>query len=267
VIRGMRAGELLRSPARSAWRTVAAWLTVAAWQTAAAWLILSAPALAQVPGDSTELLVVMTPDWSDLHGTAQRLERRGHSFHKVGQAFPVVVGRSGLAWGRGLPLSEPRPGPIKREGDGKSPAGLFALGSAFGYAPSAETALPYRWLSADIECPDDPSSSHYNQLVDDRQTAKDWNSAERMRRNDELYSLGVFVNHNTPASAGAGSCIFLHVWRGPDDGTVGCTAMDSDHMRMLLRWLDPARRPVLLQLPQAEYRRFRLRWKLPQLGT
>jgi D-alanyl-D-alanine dipeptidase len=225
-----------------------------------------APAVAQIPEQTQELLVVIAPDWSDLHGTAQRLVRRDHSFRVVGPPFPVVLGHNGMGWGRGLPLSEPRPGPIKHEGDGKSPAGLFALGTAFGYAPRAETTLPYRWLSPEIRCPDDASSSHYNQLVDDRQVTKDWNSAETMRRDDELYNLGVVVNHNTPASPGAGSCIFLHVWEGPDSGTVGCTAMASDDLRRLLRWLDPTARPLLLQLPKSEYRHYRARWKLPRLG-
>jgi len=221
--------------------------------------------ISYVPADSRQLLVVTTRDWSDLHGMAQRLERRGGLFRAVGAPFAVVIGHHGLGWGRGLPWPEPRPGPIKREGDGRSPAGLFVLGTAFGYAPQTDTALAYQSLSADIECVDDASSAHYNELVVGREVSRDWNSSEHMRRNDDLYRLGVVVNHNTPASPGAGSCIFLHIWRGADDGTVGCTAMDPDHIRLLLHWLDPAQRPLLLQLPRPEYERSRRRWQLPPL--
>ncbi len=221
--------------------------------------------MAYVPRDSGQLLVVTTPDWSDLHGRAQRLERRGRWFRPLGPSFAVVVGEHGLGWGKGLPQPEPRPGPIKREGDGKSPAGLFVLGAAFGYGPAADTALAYQSLSPDIECVDDPSSAHYNQLVDGRLISRDWHSSEQMRRQDELYSLGVIVNHNIPAAPGAGSCIFLHVWRDADTGTAGCTAMEPENIRLLAHWLDPAQRPLLLQLPKAEYERSRRRWQLPPL--
>ena len=46
-----------------------------------------------------------------------------------------------------------------------------------------------------------------------------------MRRDDALYTWVVEVRHNPAAIPGGGSCIFLHVWDGPADTTVGCTAM------------------------------------------
>ncbi len=46
--------------------------------------------------------------------------------------------------------------------------------------------------------------------------------------------------------------IFLHLWQAPNRGTAGCTAMGESDMRALMRWLDPTRNPVLIQLPLAE---------------
>ncbi len=54
-----------------------------------------------------------------------------------------------------------------------------------------------------------------------------------------------------------GSCIFLHIWEGPGKGTAGCTAMGSLSMEEVLRWLDGEKRPVLVQLPRAEFERLR----------
>jgi D-alanyl-D-alanine dipeptidase len=113
---------------------------------------------------------------------------------------------------------------------------------------------------------DDPASARYNELVylaaGDSAT---WTSAEDMRRGDEAYRWGVVVEHNSgwAREPGAGSCIFLHVWSGPTSSTVGCTAMDLDRLVGLMRWLDPLRAPVLVQLPRAVYDRLRAEWELP----
>jgi D-alanyl-D-alanine dipeptidase len=213
---------------------------------------------------SNQLIIVTTKNWTDIQGTAQRYERHGPTFQKIGDPFAVVVGKSGLAWGKGLTVVDPRDGPIKREGDGKAPAGVFKLGTAFGYDKTAETQLPYQSLTPTIECVDDSQSKRYNQLVDGATVTKDWNSSERMRRDDDMYRQGIFIEHNTPASAGAGSCIFFHIWRGPTSGTLGCTAMAPADIARLLKWLDPRQGALLVQLPEAQYEQLREAWNLPQ---
>jgi D-aminopeptidase len=73
------------------------------------------------------------------------------------------------------------------------------------------------------------------------------------------------VGHNdAPVVPGGGSCIFLHLRDGPDSTTAGCTAFEKEPMERLLRWLDPAARPVLVQLPDAEHRARALDWGLPE---
>ena len=228
-------------------------------------LLWLTPCMAQIPDSSGQLLVVTTADWSDLHGRAQRYERRGHEFHKVGPSFAVVVGHTGLGWGRGLDSGAAANDPIKQEGDGKSPAGVFELGTAFGYETTAITRLPYLPLTPAIECVDDARSARYNELTDGASVQKDWNSSEQMRRSDELYHYGVFVKHNTPPLPNRGSCIFLHIWESKDVGTVGCTAMDRSNILMLLAWLDPRRNPLLVEMPIRQYRQYRGHWNLPPL--
>jgi hypothetical protein len=184
----------------------------------------------------------------------------------VGAPIEGSLGRTGLAWGRGL-HPQGQDGPRKQEGDGKSPAGVFDLRLVTGYAPSAPagTRLPYRQATATLRCVDDVRSAHYNRLADEAKTRKDWTSAEDMRRNDELYRLVVWVGHNdAPVVPGGGSCIFLHLRAGPESTTSGCTAFELEPMERLLRWLDPVARPVLVQLPEAEYRRRAAGWGLPR---
>jgi D-alanyl-D-alanine dipeptidase len=184
----------------------------------------------------------------------------------VGPEVTASLGRGGLGWGRGLHAGGGPNGPPKREGDGRSPAGVFDLRSATGYAatPPPGTKLPYRTATPSLRCVDDSASAFYNQLVDEAQVRKDWSSAEDMRRRDDLYRLVVWVGHNDqPVEATGGSCIFLHLRASSTSTTAGCTAFDAAPLEALLTWLDPARRPVLVQLPREAYRALASSWGLP----
>ena len=220
------------------------------------------------PG-SRQLVVVRTPGWDATTGWLRRYERTpDRPWLAVGDSIQVVVGRTGLAWGIGVRVA-PEPGePHKREGDGKSPAGEFQLGAAFGYAPPDSAALRIAYIQAGptLQCVDDPASDHYNELrFRPADGPPPWASAEDMRRSDEAYRWGVVVEHNSgwQRVAGGGSCIFLHVWSGPTSHTVGCTAMDAGRLVEVMRWLDAVRAPVLVQLPDPVYARLRTAWELP----
>lgn len=223
---------------------------------------------------SRQVVVVTTRGWDDVPGTLRRFERRGTrgAWTQVGREVPVAVGRNGLGWGVGVvETSGAAEGPNKKEGDGKAPAGVFALGSAFGFAPFREAAwlrVPYIPLTPAVECVDDTASRHYNRIVDRLAAGDfDWNSSERMR-SVEGYRWGLVVRHNAaPPVAGRGSCIFLHIWAGAGRGTAGCTALEEERLTELLRWLDPQRLPLLVQLPEAEYERLRAAWRLPALAS
>ena len=118
---------------------------------------------------SQQMVLVTTKDWNAVQGKLQRYERSsGKNWKAVGGEFAVVIGKNGMAWGTGL--HEPsKKEPIKREGDGKSPAGVFVLSSVFGFAPKEEAAflkLPYTHVTESTECVDDVKSNHYNRVVD-----------------------------------------------------------------------------------------------------
>lgn len=211
---------------------------------------------------SQQLIVVTSKNWNDIQGIAQRYERDGKTFRKMGDAFAVVLGKNGMAWGKGLNRVEAEDEPLKREGDGKAPAGVFNLGTAFGYDTAPKTKLPYLALTPTIECVDDSQSGRYNQLVDGSTIPKDWNSSERMR-SEAGYRQGIVIEHNTAASPASGSCIFFHIWRSPASPTAGCTAMDQADIGRLFDWLDPRQSPLLVQMPEAQYEHFRERWNLP----
>ena len=87
-------------------------------------------------------------------------------------------------------------------------------------------------------------------------------------RSVEGYRWGLVVRHNAaPTVAGRGSCIFLHVWAGPGKGTAGCTAMPESNLVQLLRWLDPAAHPILVQMPRRDYATIQSRYSLPEIAV
>lgn len=238
---------------------------------ALAFIVLSGalPAAASpIPAESRQLLLVAAATWDSPAGVARLYERDDarHAWHALGRPMPVSLGRAGLAWGRGLHVSPDDDGPAKREGDGRSPAGVFALRRLTGYAarPPRGARLPYEVATPTLRCVDDPASQHYNRLVDEARVARDWTSAEDMRRDDELYRLVAWVGHNdAPVEARAGSCIFLHLRAGPGSVTAGCTAFDAPALEGLLGRLDARARPVLVQLPEAQRRALSVAWRLP----
>lgn len=219
---------------------------------------------------SRQCLVVISRDWNAKTALLRAYERKNSrsAWQIHGPQIPVVLGKTGLAWGRGLAKPDGERLPIKREGDNKAPAGIFRFGPAFGYAPARLARwvkLPYLPLTKQIEGVDDPRSRSYNQLVDRAKVRRvDWRTSEQMLREDNLYKWGVLVKHNTPSQPGAGSCIFLHIWKNPTNPTAGCTAMSEQNLVRLLGWLDPAARPLLVQMPRQEYDAFRARFILPK---
>ena len=220
----------------------------------------------QIPRNSKQLIVVVTDGWDKLNGTLYGFEKqKGKWVRQFSNA--VVVGRYGLGLGDGLFPLTIGGAPVKQEGDGKSPAGFFSIGTAFGYAPSAEARWirnPYITAIDTLVCVDDTRSVHYNTLLIKDSTRIDYNSFEYMHRKDTLYRWGLFVNHNAGKPVpGKGSCIFIHIWQNDHTGTTGCTAMQQNDLLRVLHWIDARRHPLLVQLPRTEYARLEAQYHLP----
>ncbi|MFZ0743557.1 MAG: hypothetical protein WAM85_04085 [Terracidiphilus sp.] len=228
------------------------------------------PAVTASPlADSTQLIVVTTADWSTVDGVLRRYDRAeaGKPWRPVDDPIPVVVGKKGMGWGIGV-SAVPTQGPddpVKKEGDLKSPAGVFRLGTAFGFASKepSEWKMPYLTLTPTIECVDDSHSKFYNRVVDRSTVTPDWSSSEHMLSVGEYYRWGVVIDHNPRSRPEAGSCVFLHIWGSDGGGTEGCTAMARPHIEAILAWLRPAAKPLLVQMPLSQYRQMEKVLNLP----
>lgn len=229
------------------------------------------PETSPIPPESGQLILVITDSENANQGRLQRFEKSAGtaSWDALGSGLPVVVGKNGLGWGSGLhPRDKVADIPNKKEGDGKSPAGIFKLSAVFGFASAAEMNLqnfPYLHVTEALECVDDSDSRFYNQVVENTAVDTiDWQSSEKMIKVDPQYRLGVTVDHNLPApQPGGGSCIFLHIWKNNETPTIGCTAMAAADMETITKWLDETKHPVLAQLTTDLYKQFKTEWQLP----
>jgi L,D-peptidoglycan transpeptidase YkuD (ErfK/YbiS/YcfS/YnhG family) len=217
-----------------------------------------------LPATTAQVLLCTTAGWNATAARILCLERTGSGWHCAGDPIPAQVGRRGLGWGLGLHADGPH-GPKKHEGDGRAPAGMFALGPAFGYAeaPPPGVTMPWRPATARdyfVDAVDSPAYNQWQRVPDGEpnEPARHWSSCERMRRDDDQYQFGLVVGHNTAVRIpGRGSAIFLHVEAGPGQPTSGCTAMAKDDLLRVLAWLRPEAEPLLIQLPRSELARLR----------
>lgn len=122
----------------------------------------------------------------------------------------------------------------KREGDGATPIGTFALRRVL--YRSDRLDRPQTTLTVDTINPndgwcDDPQDPMYNLPV----TLPYAGHHEKLWRNDELYDLLIILGFNDePPIRGIGSAIFLHVSRGELMPTEGCIALPLDTLSALL---------------------------------
>jgi L,D-peptidoglycan transpeptidase YkuD (ErfK/YbiS/YcfS/YnhG family) len=127
----------------------------------------------------------------------------------------------------------------KREGDGKTPLGTFAMRELF-WRFDKLGAITYQFKQATIITPDmgwcdDPQHVEYNQLVKLPFSA----SHEKLWRDDIRYDIIIPLGYNdSPAVAGLGSAIFFHLIDDLNASTEGCVATQKAAMIELLPFLN-----------------------------
>lgn len=239
-------------PYGNALRTLSACLVLAmtsavsSSQTSAA----SCPAL----DGALRLIRVSTADMNTAVALLETFERPSTDapWQPVGALREAVVGLKGLAWGGPWRHLAREGEPLKQEGDKRSPAGLYALGAPFGFEPSSEAG--YLQLVTDQHiCVEDVRSELYGQIVS-RTAIAPGIKFDQMRA-EPLYRAGLVVDYPPDRERKAGSCIFIHVWRKPGQGTAGCVAMDEANVTEIRAWASALPTAIAI-LPSGATERF-----------
>jgi L,D-peptidoglycan transpeptidase YkuD (ErfK/YbiS/YcfS/YnhG family) len=235
----------------------------------ACYLLGAACSLAfELPAGSSQCVVGVSDGWHSSHVTLSYFEKQGAGWQRVGGEWNGRLGSAGLVWGRGI-HPNPSGATLKKEGDGRSPAGVFDLGGVWGAHNSVKkhpSTFYHQVTSRDLWV-EDGSSQYYNQFLSlSHEPRSAWQRKAQMKQNDYPQSLKLFIAHNAPpnAVANGGSSIFFHIWRREGAAaTAGCTTMVENKLRWLIATVDPGRRPLYVLLPRAEYEKLKPVWKLP----
>ena len=199
-----------------------------------------------------QLIVVVSSNLHATQGWMQRYEKK-EIWTPIGTPFSITLGRNGLGYAEDKY-------PLKIEGDGRSPLGLFSLKKAFGYSKTSPTKLSYEQADDTLYCIDDSEDPHYNQLLRLPTNSIMPKSYEVMHRADGVYQYGLVVDYNQERVKERGSCIFIHLKHTDNHPTSGCTALDEADLIELLHWINPEKNPQMLQVSMDECRQYQKRF-------
>ena len=180
-----------------------------------------------------QLLVVYNQKPDNFMAIFVALEKKGNKWVVKQTPIDAGIGKKGFA----LPQK-------KREGDGKSPTGIFKLGKLFSYEKQLNTLLENQQTTKDDKWIDDINSPDYNTYVSGATNAK---SYENLLLNNDAYKYCTVVEYNThPIIKGKGSAIFFHLCTMKTCYTSGCVAIKEEYMKLMINWLDPKRNPTII---------------------
>ena len=179
-----------------------------------------------------QLITVQAATARTTYARLRTWRRAGACWRPVAGPFVARVGYNGLSGNR-------------REGDGTTPTGTFAIGATmYGNAPNPGVRFRYRRLVCGDWWDEDPASPTYNTFQHVRCGLRPPFRVKSpgMWQQPRAYPYLAVVEFNVrPVVPGRGSGIFLHAQTGGP--TQGCISLARGALVRVLRWLDPAARP------------------------
>ncbi|MFJ9588321.1 hypothetical protein [Streptomyces acidicola] len=177
----------------------------------------------QIPANSRQVVAVYGEGKDDADATIVLYTKNGSTWDKT-RSWQGHNGKKGWTVNH-------------REGDKRSPVGVFSLSDAGGVLADPGAKLPYT-RSASFQAPRYWAKSYWHDF--DYVIAIDYNRVKGTSPNDPTRPLG----------QSKGGSIWLHMDHG--SGTSACVSLSKPGMEYLLRTLDPAKHPVIVMGDKAE---------------
>lgn len=157
--------------------------------------------------------------WVSLHE-----KKDDGSWHMV-MTTPGVLGRSGIG--------------KTKEGDGKTPQGVYHFNRAFGIADDPGCAIPYVKVDDDYYWSGDwNDGGHYNELISTKEypdvdVSED--VSEHIMDYPYHYQYCLNISYNEEGVPGLGSGLFLHCFGPARPFTAGCVAIPEEYMKYVMQ--------------------------------
>jgi L,D-peptidoglycan transpeptidase YkuD (ErfK/YbiS/YcfS/YnhG family) len=183
-------------------------------------------------GHAQQVVTVVADDANATTATLTAWQRGTHGWQRVVGPVRAYVGSDGIGQAS--------------ETTSKTPAGVWTLTEAFGIQPNEGTRLPYRQVNTWDWWVSDTTSPLYNTYQHCKPGTCRFNESagENLGATGPVYNYAVVINYNRhPIVPGAGSAFFLHI--SHDKPTAGCVSIPTHSLKAVMRWLDPAKHPVI----------------------
>ena len=171
----------------------------------------------KVADEVSQIIVVTADKMGIIDVTVSMHTKNENGVWVEDYTTPGQIGRNGLG--------------KEREGDGKTPIGIFTFTKAFGILPNPGiTSMSYLQVDETHHWVDDPESKYYNQCVSTRDVEPDWNSTEHLYKYVGDYNYSLATSYNKECTPYVGCAIFLHCTVKDFRATSGCIAIPEEYM-------------------------------------
>ena len=163
-----------------------------------------------------------TDAWVSLH------EKQEDGSWCMVMTSPGFIGKNGLG--------------KTKEGDAKTPTGVFRFNRAFGIADDPGSLIPYVKVDEDTYWSGDMREGfHYNELVNLQDLPEldiESGDSEHIVDYPYHYQYCLNISYNEEGTPGLGSAIFLHCLAPAKPFTGGCVSIPEDHMKWVMQHVD-----------------------------
>jgi D-alanyl-D-alanine dipeptidase len=208
-------------------------------------------------GDSQQAILVTSDSASSSKAVLAAYEKTDGKWLKVFPDMKAFIGKNGFKKVKNAPLSAQDKKTYKYEGDGCSPMGVFTISTLFGWGSDPGFKLPYRPVTDDDYWVSGNKKELYNVWINRKNGPdKNWTAYERLKIPEYKYAAVINYNTGPDRVPGNGSAIFLHK-AGSKAYTSGCTAVSEADLLNILKWLEPSKKPVIIQGTPKELKQLR----------
>jgi L,D-peptidoglycan transpeptidase YkuD (ErfK/YbiS/YcfS/YnhG family) len=197
--------------------------------------LTSIPDIKTNPGEAEQVIVVLAGSYGSIRATCTTYEKNNGNWKMIDEG-KAVTGIKGFSDNR-------------KEGDLTSPTGKYGIPFLFGNADNPGVKLPYRSVQVGDYWVSNKIISEYNVWMHYDGS----NPKERLYDYEELwtkplykYAAVIDFNYGQNKIMGKGSGIFLHIAPYGGGGTLGCIGISETQLVKVIKWLDPAKKPVII---------------------